>query len=122
MQNFFRHIKDVGTLQCNRERDWVETKKGTAYIHGDMVQLHGWIDCNLSYIERVDDFTFKTGKVVRLASDLGPTRLESDFFIVKCEGRDKTIWKNLMASTHRNEELVEKLQHIRPPEGTVVIY
>ncbi|GBM49216.1 hypothetical protein AVEN_158189-1 [Araneus ventricosus] len=110
-----KHIKDLGELKCNREEDWVETRKGTVFVTANATKFHGKITCKLSYIERVDDFNIKFGNSVTLTSGDAPLKLEQDFFVVKCEGADKKLWKTLGAAIHRNETLVEELKDIEPP-------
>ncbi|GFT83877.1 uncharacterized protein NPIL_74251 [Nephila pilipes] len=110
-----KHIVDMGELECKREMDWLTIHDSKVRFDAIPVKRHGKLQCKLTFLKRVDDFSSVKGKVVDMTSKVGDVPLEGDYFHAKCEAKDGLKWKNIMAGIYKNESVLARARSIQPP-------
>ncbi|XP_015905104.1 uncharacterized protein [Parasteatoda tepidariorum] len=111
-----KHIQDVGQIDCKREMDWIDVDQGTIKINAIIIKRYRKVDCKLTFLRRVDDFSSVKGNVVHLSSKRNKAKLESDFFHAKCKSLDGVEWKNIIAGVYKNETVLKRVRGLSPPE------
>ena len=96
-------------ITCTSESNWVYVKNGTFHISQKAVEQHGDIKCAYGPIVRnEDDLNITTGKAIH--PWLNNTKINSDFFRIKCLANDGTKHANIHSGIAYKAEVHDRKQ------------
>ncbi|KAI1280284.1 hypothetical protein HDE_13899 [Halotydeus destructor] len=102
-------------VDCRKEKDWVAYDNGVLTLSKEALAKYDSIQCDVTYVQRVDDFRQKRGQTVKWDSQVSTTfKMEHDFAWVECQS-GKTFalafsykWSSLFAGISRKETVVKQ--------------